>query len=262
MISFNAIQFSIFDIPGYLFFCLLALIIGIGVFIILISIKKYSLNQNIVMLFISLLSMIIFAKLFGFLSGVYRDIGLGITISWDGVLNTGIVFYGGLIGLLISYAICVKVTKQDKHIIDVVAVCIPLFHSIARIGCFVGGCCFGIESRSNFVINYTTVVFDKVVTAHRIPVQLIEAAFNFFLFLYLLFFFSKDNWKQKNILRRYLLIYSIGRFIIEFWRGDLVRGVLFGISFSQVISMIIWIYLLSTYIKSKINSTIKKELAV
>lgn len=259
---FDATHFTVIDIPGYLFFSILALIITIGVFIILISIKKYPLNQNIIILFISLISLIIFAKIFGFLSGIYRDIGLGNGISWDGVLNTGIVFYGGLIGLLISYSICAKVSKQDKHIMDIVAVCIPLFHSITRIGCFVGGCCFGIETHSRFGINYTTTVFDEVVTAYRVPTQLIEAFFNICLFGYLLFLFSRDNWEQKNILKRYLLIYSIGRFIIEFWRGDLVRGVIFGVSFSQVISILIWIYLLSTYIKSKRDLSIKEELTV
>ena len=206
--------------------------------------------------------MVLFAKLFGFLSGIYRDIGLGNSITLEGILNTGIVFYGGLIGLLISYYICTKVSKQDKRILDIVAVCIPLFHSITRVGCFVGGCCFGIEIHSHFAINYTTTVFDEVTTTYRVPTQLIEAVFNICLFVYLLFLFSRNNWKEKNILRRYLLIYSIGRFIIEFWRGDLVRGVILGVSFSQVISILIWIYLLSTYIKSKKVATIKEELTV
>ncbi len=257
---FSSIGFTIFDIPGYIFFVILGLIITIGTFVILLSCKKYPLKENLISLLISLVSMIIFAKLFGCLSGVYRDIGLGEKLSWDSVINTGIVFYGGLIGVIISYLICAKKTHQEKHILDIVAVCIPLFHSITRIGCFFGGCCFGIES--NLGIYYTTTVLGEVVTSYRIPIQLIEAAFNFCLFLYLLFLYSRDDWLQKNIMRRYLLIYSIGRFIIEFWRGDIVRGVVFGVSFSQVISIIIWIYLLSTYIISKTKTTVKKELNV
>lgn len=103
---------------------------------ILISCEKYPLTENLIILFISLVVMIVFARLFGCLSGIYRDIGLGEKITWDGVLNTGIVFYGGLIGIIVSYTICAKKTHQDKHILDIVAVCIPLFHSITRIGCF------------------------------------------------------------------------------------------------------------------------------
>ncbi|MGN0150369.1 MAG: prolipoprotein diacylglyceryl transferase [Clostridia bacterium] len=253
MDPFNTINFTVFDIPGYFFFALLGLIITISVFVILVTIKRYSIKTNMIILFISLIAMFIFAKLFGCISGIYRDIGLGVDVTWDSIMNTGIVFYGGLIGLLLSYLICSKISKQDQHILDVVAVCIPLFHAITRIGCFVGGCCFGVESQSDISINYTTIIFGEVVTTYRIPTQLIESCFNFSLFLYLLVLYSKDDWQRKKILRRYLLIYSIGRFLIEFWRGDAVRGVICGVSFSQVISILIWIYLISTYIHSKSN---------
>ena len=40
---------------------------------------------------------------------------------------------------------------------------------------------------------------------------------------------------DNQILVWYLLLYSIWRFIIEFWRGDDVRGVFGWISFSQII---------------------------
>ena len=153
-----------------------------------------------------------------------------------------------------------KISKQDICIMDVLAVCIPLFHSIARIGCFFGGCCFGKESHSHIAINYTTTVFDEVTTAYRIPTQLIEAAFNLILFLYLLHLLCSKEWKSKNILRRYLLIYSIGRFIIEFFRGDLVRGVIHGVSFSQLISVLIWIYLLVTFHKRRNGMSMKEEI--
>lgn len=244
--KFNAVNFNIFDIPGYFFFAGIGLVVSISLFIILVFEKKYPLQKNMRILFGVAVCVILSARLFGCLSGVYRDIGMGQVISWDSIKNTGIVFYGGLIGLLVSYSICSKWIKQDIHIMDVLAVEIPLFHSIARIGCFVGGCCFGKEIHSRIAIEYTTTIFGEVITAQRIPTQLIETAFNFGLFIYLLCLLRTSTWKEKNILRRYLLIYSIGRFIIEFFRGDLVRGVIYGISFSQVISMMIWIYLIAT----------------
>ena len=246
MDGFNAIGFTIFGIPGYFFFVGIGLVVSISVFIFLISEKKYSLPKNMSILFASLVIVVLFARLFGCISGIYRDMGLGYDVTWDGIKNTGLVFYGGLIGLLFSYRIMAKFSKQDIFILDVLAVCIPLFHSIARVGCFFGGCCFGKESRALIAIKYTTIVFDEVNTAYRIPIQLIEAAFNLIIFLYLFHLFCSKEWKSKNILRRYLLIYSIGRFIIEFFRGDLVRGVMYGISFSQLISALFLIYLLIT----------------
>lgn len=262
MEGFNAVGFTIFDIPGYFFFAGIGLVVSISVFIVLMAEKGYSLPKNIRIVIASAIIVILSARLFGCLSGIYRDVGLGYDVTWDGIVKTGIVFYGGLIGLLISYRLMAKVSKQDMYIMDVLAVCIPLFHSIARIGCFVGGCCFGKESHSHIAINYTTTVFDEVVTAYRIPTQLIEAAFNLILFLYLLHLLRSDEWKCKNILRRYLLIYSIGRFIIEFFRGDLVRGVIYGVSFSQVISVLIWIYLLATVKKERDKKSMKEEIVL
>lgn len=260
MEAFNAVGFTIFDIPGYFFFAGIGLVVSISVFIVLMAEKKYSLPKNMRIVFASAIMVILSARLFGCVSGIYRDVGLGYNITWDGVKNTGIVFYGGLIGFLVSYAIMARISKQDIYIMDVLAVCIPLFHSIARVGCFFGGCCFGKESHSHIAINYTTTVFDELTTAYRIPTQLIEAAFNLILFLYLLHLLRSEEWKSKNILRRYLLIYSIGRFFIEYFRGDLVRGVIYGISFSQLISVLIWVYLLVTVHRERNRTSLKEEI--
>lgn len=258
--GFNAVGFTIFDIPGYFFFAGIGLVVSISAFIVLMAEKKYSLPKNIRIVFTSAIIVILSARLFGCISGIYRDVGLGRDVTWDGIKNTGIVFYGGLIGLLVSYGIMARVSKQDIYIMDILAVCIPLFHSIARVGCFFGGCCFGKESHSHIAINYTTTVFDEVIMAYRIPTQLIEAVFNLILFLYLLHLLRSEEWKRKNILKRYLLIYSIGRFFIEFFRGDLVRGVIYGISFSQLISVLIWIYLLVTVRRERNKTSLKEEI--
>ncbi len=247
--AFDAIGLTIFGIPSYFFFTGVGLVISISVFIIMLADKRYSLQKNMRILFGITGIVILSARLFGCFSGIYRDVGLKKDITWSSIKNTGIVFYGGLIGLLLSYSFLSKVVKQDNHIMDIVAVCIPLFHSIARVGCFFSGCCFGKESCSQIAVNYTTRVLGETVTARRIPVQLIEALFNFLLFFYLLKLLREEEWKQENILRRYLLLYSTGRFIIEFFRGDLVRGVIRSISFSQVISILIWIYLFAIHKK-------------
>jgi phosphatidylglycerol:prolipoprotein diacylglycerol transferase len=259
--AFNAVGFTIFDIPGYFFFTVIGLVTSISAFIALIADKKYSLQKNLLMLFIVAICVIAFARIFGCISGIYRDVGMSKEITFDGIKQTGIVYYGGLIGLLVSYSIMSK-KAQDVYIMDVLAVCIPLFHSVARVGCFFGGCCFGKESHSIIAINYTTKVFDEVTTAYRIPTQLIEAAFNFCLFLYLLHLVRSEDWKNKHILRRYLFLYSIGRFVIEFFRGDLVRGVIFGVSFSQVISILIWVHLLVTLHSRCNKNEVKEELTV
>ena len=98
--AFNAIGCTIFDIPGYFFFTGVGLVLAISVFIILVAEKKYSLSQNMKTLFLSTIFVILSARGFGCLSGIYRDIGMGYNITWSGIKDTGIVFYGGLFGLL------------------------------------------------------------------------------------------------------------------------------------------------------------------
>lgn len=251
--SFNTVGFNIFGIPPYFFCAGVGLVVAVCLNIILVASKRYCLQEYMEVLLISIISMLVFAKLFGCLSGVYRAIGVDEAITFDTIKNTGIVFYGGLFGLLVGYYRGLNsklITVKDPHAIDVLAVSIPLFHAIARVGCFLAGCCHGIES-DIFSISYTIMDNGIVNTANRIPVQLIEAAFNVGIFIYLFVLIRKDDWKNKNLLLRYVVIYSCGRFLLEFIRGDTVRGIIHGISFSQVISIIVWLTLLTITIKNR-----------
>ena len=217
----------------------------------LMSSKKYDLSQSIKTLFISLVGMALGAKLFGYLTGIYRDIGLGNSITLDSALDTGIVYYGGLLGLIATYSLCLR-AKQcilDVHSLDVLAVCFPLFHTIARIGCFLSGCCYGKIHQGILAINYTTIIEGSVDMNLRFPVQLLESLFELAIFIYLLSLLHKEEWQSKKILLRYLAIYSVGRFFLEFLRGDIRRGIICGVSFSQCISILIWIALISYCLK-------------
>lgn len=225
----------------------------------LMSSKKYDLSQSIKTLFISLVGMALGAKLFGYLTGIYRDIGLGNSITFDSMLDTGIVYYGGLLGLIATYSLCLK-AKQctlDVHSLDVLTVCFPLFHTIARIGCFLSGCCYGKIYQGILAIKYTTIIEGKVNTNLRFPVQLLEALFELAIFIFLLSLLYKEEWQSKKILLCYLAIYSFGRFFLEFLRGDIRRGIICGVSFSQCISILIWITLLSYCLKRRCFKIIK-----
>lgn len=258
IMSVNTVEFTILGIPAYFFCAVVGLVAAVCLYIVLVSSKKYCLQEHMRVLIISIISMLVFAKLFGCISGAYRAIGVGEPITFDTIKNTGIVFYGGLFGLLLAYYCGIKsrfVTVKEPHAIDVLAVSIPLFHAIARIGCFLAGCCYGIESNI-LAIRYTIMDDGVVNTANRIPVQLIEALYNIGLFVYLFTCIRKDGWENKNLLLRYIVLYSCGRFLLEFIRGDTVRGVIYGVSFSQVISIIIW---LTIFIYSKNKKRKAKE---
>lgn len=251
-------NFQIFGIPAYFFCAFTGFVVTTSVYIVLMSSKRYDISQSMKILMFSLLGLALGAKIFGFLTGIYRNIGNGEKVTLETMLDTGIVFYGGLFGLLIVYMLCLHSKRccLDKYAVDVLAVCIPLFHSIARIGCFFSGCCFGKIYEGVLSINYITIINGNIDENMRFPIQLIEALFEFLLFLYLLNSLNSDQWKEKKILIRYLIFYSIFRFMFEYLRGDVRRGLIYGISFSQCISVFIWMNLGFLYLR---QYTISKQ---
>lgn len=152
----------------------------------------------------------------------------------------GSVFYGGLIGGLIASYIYIKKAKLDIDIVsDLSAPLIPLFHTFGRIGCFLTGCCYGIESKIGFTYKHSLMELANGV--NRFPIQLVEASYNLMLFIILTIFYNKRKFKGK-LIYVYLILYSIGRFIFEFFRGDEYRGFILRLSTSQFISIILLIY--------------------
>lgn len=175
-------------------------------------------------------------------------------IDCVGILFGGSVFYGGLLGgLLAGFIYCKKKRVDLQEYSDICAPGIPLFHMFGRIGCFLGGCCYGIESEFGYTIHGNDLL-PMVNDVNRFPVQLLEATLNFGLFLLLAYFLKKGMFKGR-LLAIYLFLYSIIRFCDEFLRGDTYRGFLFGLSTSQIISIILFIgsltYLIIFNLKSK-----------
>lgn len=178
-----------------------------------------------------------------------------------GAIFSGSVFYGGLLGGLAAGGIAVKRMKLPADIVtDCAAPFIAIMHGFARIGCFFGGCCYGVEWERG--ITFTDSIVKSANGVPRVPVQLFEAGFEFILggvLWYLLTRSMKTGKLQGKLLALYLLIYPVGRFILEFWRGDEYRGFIFGLSTSQFISIVVFIcalgYLIFRKAKPKKNAS-------
>ncbi|MBR1862631.1 MAG: prolipoprotein diacylglyceryl transferase [Ruminococcus sp.] len=158
--------------------------------------------------------------------------------------QSGYVFYGGLIGTILGvwlYVIKTKCCKTDAAF-NMIAPAIPLFHCFGRIGCFLAGCCYG----KSF---HTPVSFLGIITFNRVPTQLIESLYE--LVLFVLCLVVEKVLPKVRLIMLYLPLYAVFRFIIEFFRGDTVRGFLLGLSTSQWVSLMIIIALLVIIIKEK-----------
>lgn len=152
----------------------------------------------------------------------------------------GITFYGGFLGAVITMFILLKWNEGKtafsiKKWFDILTNPFVAFHIWGRIGCFLGGCCYGKITDSflgvAFPDNAEAGIFHY--GEKCLPTQLFEA------FALALIYIAV--YKSKNKFSNYVLLYSIARFIIEFFRGD-ERGFISTIfSPAQVISIVLFI---------------------
>ena len=149
---------------------------------------------------------------------------------WNFWRGGGFVFYGGLIfGAAYAFVYSLVLKKFPANRLVFLLPTLALGHALGRVGCFLSGCCFGA------VCNLPWGIY--LHGAYRHPVPLYEAIFLTFLFVSTCYFLKKkvSNW---NIVGFYFISYALGRFVLEYFRGDWSRGIYsWGFSFSQAISI-------------------------
>ena len=150
----------------------------------------------------------------------------------------GFVVYGGIIaGILGGYAVCKWKKENFWKYFDLVAPAIALAQGFGRIGCLLAGCCYGKETDSALSITFHDSKFAPNGVA-LIPTQIYSSLLDFLNFAVLIYIAKKAE-KDRIVAGCYLIFYSIGRFLLEFLRGDLIRGNVGVLSTSQFISIFI-----------------------
>jgi phosphatidylglycerol---prolipoprotein diacylglyceryl transferase len=157
--------------------------------------------------------------------------------------RSGGVFYGGLI-LAVTVALW-YIRRAGLPLwttCDAFAPGIALGHVVGRFGCLFAGCCYGKETSVPWAITFTdpfaaaNVGTPLGVPLH--PTQLYEAGAELLILIVLLVTERKGRPFPGRTFWLYMLLYSISRFIIEFYRGD-PRGSVGMFSTSQFISIIL-----------------------
>lgn len=156
------------------------------------------------------------------------------------IAGGGLVFYGGLIGALLGALRYVLHFKAPvSAMLDLGFVGVPLFHALGRVGCFLAGCCFGTEYHGIFAVTFPENNLGGAPTdVELFPIQLAEALLNLILWAILLTVYRRSSrrWLTSGL---YLTCYGVMRFVLEFFRGDIIRGSIFSLSTSQFISIFI-----------------------
>ncbi|BFL48026.1 prolipoprotein diacylglyceryl transferase [Lactonifactor longoviformis] len=197
--------------------------------------KKNNLNPEPVfaITFLCLIGGLLGAKLLFFITDI-KEILENPKVLLD--LSYGFVVYGGILGGILTFYIYSRYKKLNfLQYFDILIPSVALAQGFGRIGCFLAGCCYGMESSCPFSITFHSSEFAPN-GIPLIPTQLISSGLNFIHF-FLLIYLAKKVKAHGQIAALYLILYSAGRFILEFFRGDLIRGSVGALSTSQFISI-------------------------
>jgi len=142
----------------------------------------------------------------------------------------GLIYYGGFIGAVLAAVIYARVKRVPfRPFADFIVTALPLGQAIGRIGCFLNGCCYGTPGTWPWC-----VVMDGV---ERHPTQLYESFFCLAVYCLLLWYYRQRP-RSGRVFALYLILYPLGRFLLEFWRGD-ERLQWLGMNVAQEISLLI-----------------------
>ena len=159
-------------------------------------------------------------------------------------IQGGMVFYGGLIGAIIASFLTARLIKLNiKDFYPSLIPAIAILAGFGRVGCLLTGCCYGAVTTSPIHIIYPEGSAAPSLVP-LVPVQIYEMLFEIIIAIVLTVLSFKKPALNNRLLQIYLATYAVMRFILEFWRGDQVRGIWGLLSTSQWISILIIVFLL------------------
>ncbi len=161
----------------------------------------------------------------------------------------GFVVYGGIIGGTFFCWLYTRIRKLSFfRYFDIILPSVAIAQAFGRIGCFLAGCCYGRETECFIGVTFTNSDFAPNGVS-LIPIQLISSAALFIMAVILILYAKKTN-HPGSAGALYLIMYSIGRAVIEIFRND-YRGTIGFLSTSQFISIFILILGICIYLLSK-----------
>jgi len=165
--------------------------------------------------------------------GVVADCARILAI-WQG----GLVFYGGIAGAaLVGWRFARREGWSFAAFGDLFAPALALGHAFGRLGCFAAGCCFGKLGGGRWAVTFPrgSVAFDELAghgalpagwdrTPGLHPTQLYESFGELAILATLLALRPRLRRRPGALLVAYLGLYALLRFVVEIFRGDVVRG--------------------------------------
>lgn len=240
-----------FTVYSYGFFIFIGAVVGLS-YVAKESKKNFNLSFDKVnnLFLLLLLSAIIGGKVFLYFEEPGRYAGnLKALLS-----GRGFVFYGSLLFCIPAMLWFFKKNRLPTlQMLDIMAVTTCLVHMFGRVGCFMSGCCHGIEWHGPLAVTFSDpTCLAKPLNTPLHPTQL-YSAFMIISITVILLVIKKKKKFHGQLFLVYLMLYALGRSVVEVFRGDVSRGfVIEGyVSHSQFISLIVLLGSLYFYIQFK-----------
>ncbi len=168
---------------------------------------------------------------------------------WEFLSGSGFVVYGGIVGGVVAAMLYCRVKKVSfLKYLDLLVPSVALAQGFGRIGCFLAGCCYGRETDAWYGVTFPDGSLAPG-GVQLIPTQLFSSVGDFTIAL-LLLLHARKNRPDGKTGAAYLVLYSVGRFLIEFLRND-NRGSIAFLSTSQFIALLILVMGLALYFYKK-----------
>ncbi|MBL7858334.1 MAG: prolipoprotein diacylglyceryl transferase [Cyclobacteriaceae bacterium] len=176
--------------------------------------------------------------------------------------GNGFVFYGSFLLAIPTMLWFFRKHKLDLYkMLDVMAVTTCLVHMFGRMGCFLAGCCYGIPTDGVLGVIFSDPACSaepKNIPLH--PTQLYEAIYILIVMIVLLVLRSRRKFYGQLFLL-YMILYAVGRSILEIFRGDEARGYIVQdyLSHSQFIAILIILTVIYVYSRWSRTNTISVQ---
>ncbi len=174
-------------------------------------------------------------------------------------LKKGGVFYGGFLAALFFTIWYVREQKLSFwRFADVLAPSVALGTSVTRLGCFSAGCDYGKPTTASWGVVFTSGFAHEntgvPLGVPLYPTQLYESLMTLAIFGLLLWWFPRKK-QDGDIFLGYLGLYAVGRFLLEFLRGDEARGFVFHhlLSTSQFIALLVLAGIATVFIWRRVH---------
>jgi phosphatidylglycerol:prolipoprotein diacylglycerol transferase len=175
------------------------------------------------------------------------------------LFQSGGVFYGGLLGgLAVAFYFARRYKLPVWPTADALAPGVVIGQCIGRLGCFAAGCCYGRAANVPWAVTFTDIYAARNVgTPLDVPLhpsQLYESLATLVIFALLIWLAPRKKFSGQVVLA-YVALYSVARFVLEFFRGDAGRGYVGPLSTSQAVAIVLVVLAGVLYLRLRKSET-------